>query len=378
VPLICGADVFVFIRPFLLPLITAVVLVSCTASKQLDYAPVAPKGADVQRVLIATNRQESTPDQGFGPQRSKSLAFADYQVSVPPNHQAGKIEWPNKHRKVNPEQDFVTVGATQLANTAAFRADLNARAARLPKGSRDAVVFVHGYDSNFAEGLYRIAQLSHDLDVSGIRILFSWPSAGTKTGYAYDRDSATFSRDALQQLLETLARSNVEHVLLVAHSMGAMVSVEALRQMYIQGRPAIARKLRGVILMSPDIDVDVFKSQLRRIKPLPKPFVIFSSTQDFALRVSALLAGEKQRLGSLQSDNELAKTGVFVIDISNFSTDGDWLHHSSFATSPTLLAVLRSLPKLDKQLAPQTNAARNRRSGVRTLARDGYWLVPAP
>jgi len=359
---------------YLTVLVLCLTLAGCVAKRQLDFAPAPANSAGVERVLVATTRQKTTPDQGFDDNRSATTAFADFTVSIPAEHAVGNIEWPGK--TADPAKDFVTIKATDIASADGFRTALNRAFAGVPAGKRDAVVFVHGYNNNFVEGLYRVVQLSHDLNVGGIKVHYSWPSAGTQSGYAYDRDSATFARDGLQEMLETLAASNVDNVLLVAHSMGALVTVEALRQMYIAGHPRLARKLSGVVLMSPDIDVDVFKSQMLRIKPLPKPFVIFSSKRDRALLLSALMRGERQRLGNLQSDADLAGLGVVVIDLSNFKTDGDWLNHSSIATSPNLLAVLRSLPDLDRRLAPRVSGVQTLFPSLIQLQRDGYWLVP--
>jgi esterase/lipase superfamily enzyme len=85
---------------------------------------------------------------------------------------------------------------------------------------REAALFVHGFNTNFAEGVYRQAQLSHDHDVEGPSIHFAWPSAAITADYAYDRESALFSRDGLEAAIEALARANVASYNLVAHSMG--------------------------------------------------------------------------------------------------------------------------------------------------------------
>ncbi len=363
---------FAFARFALFALVLS--LAACAQRGQLTLISSPDPRADIQTVFVATTRQKTNVQQGYGPQRSETTRFARFQVSVPPGHSPGKIEWPGQNP--DPATDFITVENRDLSDKAAFRTALDAAFTRLPAGQRDAVVFVHGYNNTFAEGLYRLVQLSHDLNVGGVKLHYSWPSAGTERGYAYDRDSAAFARDGLQQLLEILAKSKAERVLLVAHSMGALVTVESLRQMYIGGDKAIAPKLSGVVLMSPDIDVDLFRSQLRRIRPLPKPFVIFSSKGDHALRLSALLTGENQRLGNLQSTEDLKGLGVLVVDLSNFKAQGDLLNHSSLATSPNLLAILRALPEVDRKLAPKDSAGRLLIPGLSKLQKSGYWLVP--
>ncbi|CAN7199567.1 alpha/beta hydrolase [Bosea sp. LjRoot9] len=51
--------------------------------------------------------------------------------------------------------------------------------------------------------------------------------------------------------------SDTEQVDILAHSMGSRVTVEALRQIKISGRPPDSGKLGSIFLAAPDIDIDV-------------------------------------------------------------------------------------------------------------------------
>ena len=102
--------------------------------------------------------------------------------------------------------------------------------ARDKRGDRDAVIYVHGFNNTFSEGLYRIAQLSKDLDMPGVTAHYSWPSAGNPLGYVADRDSSLFARDGLERLMQEVVASGAERIVLVAHSMGSALTMEALRQ----------------------------------------------------------------------------------------------------------------------------------------------------
>jgi len=94
--------------------------------------------------------------------------------------------------------------------------------------------------------------------------------------YTYDRESANFSRDALDNLLSTLdASPAVGEVYLLAHSMGNWIALEALRTRAIRA-PAVASKrskLKNVMLVAPDVDVDVFRSQLNRMSGARPPIL---------------------------------------------------------------------------------------------------------
>jgi esterase/lipase superfamily enzyme len=63
----------------------------------------------------------------------------------------------------------------------------------------------------------------------------------------------------LEDLLDTLNRNpGVTEINILAHSMGNWVTLEALRSRYI--RPArFIDKVKNVMLVAPDVDVDVFQ-----------------------------------------------------------------------------------------------------------------------
>src|SRR6202030_2630354 len=94
-----------------------------------------------------------------------------------------------------------------------------------------------GYNTRFAEAVYRLAQISHDSGAPAVPVLFTWPSRGRPLVYTYDRESTNFSRDALEDVLQCLAKDPaVGEISILAHSMGNWVTLEALRQMSIRNR----------------------------------------------------------------------------------------------------------------------------------------------
>ncbi len=46
------------------------------------------------------------------------------------------------------------------------------------------MVFVHGFNNTFADGLHRTAQIRHDFEIPGVAVHYAWPSAGNALGYA--------------------------------------------------------------------------------------------------------------------------------------------------------------------------------------------------
>ena len=329
-------------RTLLLSLVTA--LIACAGPKPLKFVD-DPTGVGTRhKIFVATSRERVEAEQAFGSERAHRVSYRNFTVSVPPRHRAGKIEWPRG--KPDPKSDFVTVDSREYSGAAEFRSAIDAAASRRPVNRREAVVFVHGFNNDFAQGVYRLAQIYHDIEPPGIAVQYSWPSRGRTTAYLYDRESTFFARDGLEELLVSLSQTSVSRILLVGHSVGAFLAVETLRQMSIRGDRDVRRKLSGVVLVSPDIDIEVFRSQISRIDPLPDPFIVFVSNRDQALGILTRLIGQTERLGSLSDIADLKEIDITVINTSEFR-DGDVNKHFTPATSPSVIAVLKALPRTE-------------------------------
>ncbi len=302
-------------------------------------------GAHTVDLLVATTRAPVVEPPGvmFGGARGKGLQFADIVVSVPPDsaRKAGEVQWPSR-APGDPSHDFVTLRAERM-DLAQARADFNARVLRTP--GRKVLVFVHGYNTRFEEAVYRFAQIVHDAGVDVAPVLFTWPSGGSAIDYVYDRDSAVYSRDALETVLQALANNpNVGSISILAHSMGNYLAVEALRQMSIRDR-GLPPKIRDVMLASPDIDTDVFRRQIAEIDTEPRPaqFTLFVSRDDKALGLSSFLARDSTRLGALDPTKEpystmLKDARVQVVDLTSVASN-DAANHSKFATGEVVAAI---------------------------------------
>jgi esterase/lipase superfamily enzyme len=302
-------------------------------------------GASQVDLLVATTRAPVVDPPGvmFGGARGRGLDFADIVVSVPPDsaRKAGDVQWPSSPPG-DPQRDFVTLRADRL-DLAQAKADFNGRVSRTP--GRKVLIFVHGYNTRFEEAVYKFAQIVHDAHVDVAPVLFTWPSGGSLVDYIYDRDSAMYSRDALETVLQALVdKRNVGSISILAHSMGNYLTVESLRQMAIRDR-GLPSKIHDVMLASPDIDVDVFRRQIAEIdvKPRTTQFTLFVSRDDKALGISSFLARDSTRLGALDPTKEpfssmLEKAQVNVIDLTHVASN-DVANHSKFATSEVVAAI---------------------------------------
>lgn len=320
-------------------LLLAVLIAACAprpGPEVLDTTPLTVPGTKVVTVYVATTRQRKKPDSNvFTSGRGRETAYAAFEISIPPTHKAGQIEWPNG--PVDPATSFATIQQSVL-NRAAFEQKTAPRSAA-PRRTR-TLVFVHGYNYNFQESLYRLAQLAADADIGGVPILFAWPSEAKVTGYVADKEAVTYSRDALVDLLTLLARQpGGGEITVVGHSMGGWLVVEALRQLRLTGRNAVISRL-DVVLAAPDIDVDVFRAQMAVIGPLSPPMTLLVSRDDVALSLSGRIAGERPRVGSIDIDDprvqEAAlKANIQIVDISTLKAS-DPLNHDRFVSLAAL------------------------------------------
>lgn len=335
-----------FVCFFFLTLVAA-----CGPRPDLTVLPEAEEIGDSVDVYFSTTRVQESSGK-FTRDRSPDLAYGRVSVSVPPEHKQGKVE--TRARNPNPARDFV---ATELVrhDNAAFRRSIRAELRSRPIDEREVIVFVHGFNTTFGEGTYRAAQLAHDFEVSGVTVFYAWSSAANVFGYSHDRDSILFARDGLEELLIELNRAGATHVQLVAHSMGSELTMETLRQISIRSPEQVKELVDGVILISPDLDVDLFRQQARRVGPLPQPFFVFTSRKDRALAVSSRLNGATNRLGNLTDLSQVADLDITVLNVSNF---GEGLGHFTIGSSPALISLLRRVEELDEAFSSDA-AGRN-------------------
>ncbi len=315
----------------------AVMLAAACAPRPLaDRGPELPD-AKIEKIYVATQRALEHPRQTFGQPRNEELNFFRASISIPPTHQPGQIEWAEAGETPDPREHFVVTDTRVIGGADKFANQV----ARAGKG-QETLVFVHGYNNTLSDAMYRLAQLRTDFEVTMPTVLFSWLSSGDPRGYIYDRDSVLFARDDLEKVLTRLTGTGGERVLLVAHSMGAHLAMEVMRQAALRGNRQMLSRISGVVLMSPDLDPDIFRSQAEAIGDLPQPFLVFVSRQDRALSLASFITGRKPRLGVIDGPEAVAGLGVKVIDFTALA-DGEGLNHSVPTTSPAAISVLRGM-----------------------------------
>lgn len=289
----------------------------------VPVAQVDTAGISLVPVLVATTRSRSTADAGemFNSRPAEEVSYGSVTVSIPPDilRRTGEVQWPASVPG-DPRQSFVTVSANFL-DRQSFVSDLSAAAKRNARGK--VLVFVHGFNNRFDRAVYRFAQITHDSRAPAVPILFSWPSRGVPGLGAYreDLESASASRDAIEQLLDTIGENaNVREVTILCHSMGCSPTLDALHAKALQaGR--IGNKVRNVMLVAPDVDSDLFVTQMRDMGRARPRFALFVSQDDLALKLSSSIWGGTTRLGQINPDQEPYRTdfrreGVLVFDLT--------------------------------------------------------------
>lgn len=327
--------------------LTFFALLGCAPRPGPEVLTVMPgqlSSASLVTIDVVTNRQFDATSGGYSNHRSHDLKLERFAISVPPNHRLMQIEW--SKGTPDPAKSF-SVRERQIRPTSELgTANVPAGAARRPSGRRDVVIFVHGYNYNFQESLFRLAQLVADGGFDDTPVLFAWPSAASVAGYVADRDAITYSRDDLVRVLNTIAgQPKVGRITVFGHSMGAMLVTEALRQLRLTGQDKTIERLADVVLAAPDIDIDVFQTQMKIIGPLEPPLTLLVAPDDRALRISARLTGSRSRLGTRDVQDPQVQTlaatnGIRVIDISDVSSPGA-TKHNRFVALATVFPRMR-------------------------------------
>ncbi len=324
----------------------AAVLAACADRPRgvLRPTPVDALGTSRVEMLVATTRAPSNdPATLFSGERGARLAFADIAISIPPAsaRTIGDVQWPAS-LPGDPSREFVTVRAAEI-DVATTRRLFAERIRASGHGGR-VLLFVHGYNTRFEDAVMRFAQIAQDSGAPAVPVLFTWPSRGQLLAYTYDRESATYSRDALEAVIDEIDRHpGVREISVLSHSMGNWVTIEALRQSAIR-RGRLPGKLRDVMLAAPDLDVDVFARQMAAIGPHRPRFTLFASRDDQALGLSRRIWGDVPRLGAIDATVEpyrslLDANRITLVDLTSLAAR-DSIAHEKFAQSPDVVRFI--------------------------------------
>lgn len=352
-------------------LLMVLVLAGCAARGDFTMAPSGLAGGTPETIFVGTTRMKDGESFDFG--RSGEPSFLRYDIAIPQEREAGTVNWPPRTRKPDGKRDFLTLDQRNFESADAFSEAL--RSAMKLRKQTDAVVYVHGFNNTMAEGVYRVAQMHHDLKVQGVAVHYAWPSRGSALGYVYDRDSVLFGRSGFVSLLDEVEDAGARDIIIVAHSMGAFLTMEGLRQMVLKDGPGALDHIKGVVLIAPDLDLDVFMAQAKDIGKLPEPFVIFGSSRDRILNISATLSGTGDRLGNMESVSKIADLNVIYLDTSAFTTGTG---HLNLGENPALLSLFGGLVGIADAFTADARARVGLLPGLVLTVRNATEIVLTP
>lgn len=346
-------------------------LAGCAARGDFTRTPDGMAGGAPEAIFVGTTRAEDEDGFSFG--RAEAASFLRYDIGIPTDREPGEMNWPPKSRKPDPARDFLVLDERRFASAGEFRREL--ASAMKVRGQTDAVIYVHGFNNTMAEGVYRVAQMHHDLVVPGVAVHYAWPSRGSALGYVHDRESVLFARSGFVDLLDEVQAAGARNVVIVAHSMGAFVTLEALRQMALRDGPKALDRVSGVVLIAPDLDLDVFRSQARDIGELPQPFVIFGSSRDRILNLSARISGSGNRLGNMDSVADVADLEVIYLDTAAYATGTG---HLNLGENPALLRLFGGIAGIDQAFRADARSRVGLLPGLVLTVRNATEIVLAP
>lgn len=305
-------------------------------------ALTAPAGQPAATEVFVASTRPAFRGDTLGAPSAERARFYRQVVTMPAARATGTIPRPQLSPE-DPRRHAVLAGRDALT-AEAFRRQIARAVEAKPHDRRDVLVYVHGFNTDYDEAAFRVVQVAADGGFRGTHVLFTWPSYRRVLAYSGDREVATASRDALEKLLADLGRTpGVARIHVLAHSMGAFLTMEALRQAAIAGRGEFDGHLGEVILAAPDLDVEVFRQQMARISR-PSRISLFVQADDRALAASSTVAWDRQRLGALDVRNGehrriISSLGVRVFTMSATGWT-DLVRHGTFAEAPEIVRLI--------------------------------------
>lgn len=178
---------------------------------------------------------------------------------------------------------------------------------------RPPLLYTHGFHIDFEKGCRRATLLQENAGQEGRFLWFSWPSDGSLFNYTHDEADLYWSVPDLAATIARMAdRFGATPVNLAGHSLGGRGMILALYEL-AYSRPDL--RLGDLVLLAPDMDFDIFRKMLPRIRPLVRGITVYVAQGDRPLGLSEEVHGYP-RLG--QSGNDVASlVGVEVIDVSD-------------------------------------------------------------
>lgn len=223
-------------------------------------------------------------------------------------------------------------------------------------GKNEVIIFVHGFNNSFEDGVFSLSDIWHFSGRNGVPIAYSWPAgAGGLFGYFKDRESGEFTVFHMKELLTQLSEiPELRKIHIIAHSRGTDVTTTALRELIIavrsQGKnPKTVLKIENLIMAAPDLDFSVVRQRLiaEGFGASVGQITVYMNRGDTALGISQrLMAG--QRLGKLTSgDLKPAEREIFeevkTVNFINVEGVRGLTGHAYYRTNRNVLSDIATI-----------------------------------
>ncbi|HEX2336679.1 MAG TPA: alpha/beta hydrolase [Hyphomicrobiaceae bacterium] len=316
------------------------------AKRSVTPAPSASKDVVEITTYYATNRNKlggPEPVKMYGTNYQGNFQYGRAVVTIPPTHKPGEIETLNWIMRLivepDPKKQFTLKSVTPLELDQA-RKEMADKIKS--SNSKSMLVFVHGYNSGFADAAMRTAQIAYDLKFPGMPFFYSWPSANRVRAYLPDEEAARLSESVFEALVDDLTTSlPVTDIYIVAHSMGTRVVSHALQHRVEKGKPG--SQIRELLLAAPDINAELFRGviapKLAAMQGLRT--TVYASSSDLALMASKVVHGF-QRVGET-TGGVFVYPGIETVDASSASSSSRALGHSYVVDTPSVIGDIKSV-----------------------------------
>ncbi|GIX42228.1 MAG: alpha/beta hydrolase [Leptospiraceae bacterium] len=257
---------------------------------------------------ITTTNREDCNNQFFRNAPS-SVKYILCSVNVPKEHSIGALDT-SSDNSLNKDKFFFARNYRSLTKEDFYKQITQ---------EQEILIFVHGFNVEFEEALYRIAQIHYDLKFQGTSVLYTWP-AGPEEGlfssilindtYKNNQEHAKVSIPIFKNFIEEIFQqidNKKKNIYLIVHSMGHQIVIPSLIEISKIKYNNI--KFKEIIFNAPDYPVDTFREEVNIISSLANRITIYCSPDDNALKASETVNGTR-RIGQCYKVN-----GIDVINV---------------------------------------------------------------
>ncbi|WP_300548259.1 alpha/beta hydrolase [Roseovarius sp.] len=363
-------------------LVLMLALAGCGGPRPLAEVDAIPytSGEDLKLYFI-TDRNPSRPAEGtllYTPKRSSSMAFGTARLRPDENGKRSRLTQLHEALRFPatplPFSQNAGVILPDRAATTRYGTSATALQAQLAQALRESgqdevLLYVHGFNSSFAESVETLARIWQSAGQSPVPLAYSWPADNPGMfGYFKDRESGEFSIFHLKETLRMItATPGLGRFHIIAHSRGSDVVTTALRELVIETRaagrnPRQSLRIENLILAAPDLDFGVVRQRLvaEKFGPAFGRITVYINPEDSALGLAqTLMTGT--RFGRLSySELEPNDREIFAqignVDFINVSAVTGKSSHGYFRNNPEVLMDIARVLQSD---APPDSPKRN-------------------